>query len=87
VVPPEPINTLDGAFTAVLLLASDTVSPPVGAAELSTTVHAVDPAPVNEVEPHDNAVMMGVPLDVTVALREIETDFVTLPCFAVMVPV
>ncbi|HEY2470617.1 MAG TPA: hypothetical protein VGI45_22675 [Terracidiphilus sp.] len=48
VLPPDAIDTLAGTVTAPLLLVTATFTPPAGAAELNDTVHAVDPAPVNE---------------------------------------
>jgi len=67
---PDATVTLAGTVTALLLLASVTAVPPEGAAELSVTVHGVDPAPVNELLPQENALNVGatavpVPLRLT----------------------
>jgi hypothetical protein len=65
--------TEPGTVTALLLLVRATPTPPVGAAELSDTVHVVVPAPVNELLPQENALSVGVtpvpvPLRLTVAV-------------------
>ena len=52
-VAPEATVTLPGAVRALLLLATETLTPVDGAAPLSDTVHADVPAPVNEVVAHD----------------------------------
>ena len=52
---PEATVTLTGTSTVLLLLASVTTVPLLGAAELIVTVHVVDPAPVNELFPQESA--------------------------------
>ena len=47
-VAPAATVTEPGTVTAELLLASDTASPPLGAAAVSVTLHASEPAPVSE---------------------------------------
>jgi hypothetical protein len=61
VVPPAAIDILAGTVTALLLLVTMTLMPPVGAAELNDTVHAVDPAPVKVTEPHVRPLTVGGP--------------------------
>jgi hypothetical protein len=56
---PEGTVTLAGTVTALSLLDTLTPSPPDGAAELNDTVQAVEPAPVNELLPHENALIEG----------------------------
>jgi hypothetical protein len=56
---PEPTVTLTGTATTLLLLASVTNVPPLGAAELNITVHVVDPAPVNALLPQESALNAG----------------------------
>jgi hypothetical protein len=56
---PEATVTVAGTVTALLLLATVTLTPVEGAAELSDTVHVVVPAPVNEVLPHERALIEG----------------------------
>jgi len=65
---PAPTVTLPGTDTEVELLANATVWPPEGAAELSETVHVVDPVPVKELLPHDKALTVearAVPVPLT----------------------
>src|SRR5690348_17418363 len=52
----EPAGTVSvaGRVTAVLLLASETVSPPLGAAALRVTVQVLEPEPVIEAEEQDS---------------------------------
>ena len=57
---PDGTVTLTGTATALLLLASVTRVPPDGAAELSVTVHVVNPCPINELLPHESALKDGV---------------------------
>ena len=71
-VDPEGTVTEPGTVTALLLLARPTLMPPVGAAELSVTVHDVVPAPVNEVVPQATALTVGTTA-APVPLRETET--------------
>jgi hypothetical protein len=79
---PEATVTLAGTVTAALLLATFTLRPPDGAAELSERVHAVDPAPVNELVAHENALIEGKGADAA-PLRLIDVVFATDPCVAV----
>ena len=83
---PETTVTPEGTDTALLLLATVTLSPPEGAAELSDTVHGVVPAPVNELLPHESALIEGVKGDPG-PLRLIDAVFMTVPCVAVSVTV
>ena len=67
---PDATVMLAGTVTALLLLATVTTAPPLGAAELRVTVHGVDAAPVNELLPQENAFNVGatavpVPLRLT----------------------
>jgi len=62
-----------GTVTALLLLLSETLRPPVGAEPERFTVHVSASAPVMEVLPHDSALTVGatvvpVPLRLTVAV-------------------
>jgi hypothetical protein len=57
---PEGTATLAGRVTAPRLLDRATTWPADGAAELSDTVHAVVPAPVNEFLVHVNPLTVGV---------------------------
>ncbi len=74
-----------GTVTELLLLASPTVTPPVGAEPESATVHESDNDPVMDVVPHVNPLTVGasavpVPLKLTVAVGAvlaIESDPVT----------
>ena len=75
-----------GTVTTLLLLERLTLWPPVGAAELSEMVHVVVPAPVNELVPHENALIEGNSVDAD-PLRLIDVDFETDPCAAVNVTV
>jgi hypothetical protein len=54
---PEAIVTAVGTVTALLLLAALTLIPVDGAAELSETVHVVDPDPVKELLLHEKALI------------------------------
>lgn len=83
---PETTVMLAGTDTALLLLATVTLWPPEGAAELSDTVHVVVPAPVNELLPHESALIEGVNGDAD-PLRLIDAVFETVPCVAVSVAV
>ena len=56
---PEATVTAAGTVTARLLLATVTLRPVEGAAELSETLHVVVPAPVNELLPHEKALIVG----------------------------
>ena len=69
---PDATVMLAGTVTALLLLATVTTAPPLGAAELSVTVHGVDAAPVNELLPQENAFNVGATA-VPVPLRLIAT--------------
>ena len=80
----EAIATLDGTVTALLLLARLTLTPPDGAAELSDIVQDVDPAPVNDLLPHEKALIAGANGDPD-PLRLMDVVFVTDPCVAVSV--
>ena len=55
---PDAIVTLAGTATADLVLARPTLAAD-GAAELSETVQEVEPAPVNELAPHESALSDG----------------------------
>lgn len=59
-VAPEATVRLLGTPTALLLLTSPTVRPPLGAAVVSDTVQAVEPEPVNELVPQERAPIDGV---------------------------
>ena len=54
---PEPTVKLAGTVTALSLLVTDMTKPLDGAAELSDTVHAVVPAPVKALLPHESALI------------------------------
>ena len=58
-VPPAAMDTLAGTLTALLLLVTRSVMPPVGAAALRDIVHAVEPAPVNVVLPQERPLTAG----------------------------
>lgn len=75
---PEPTVTVAGTVTAVLLLVNATLRPVEGAAELSDAVHVVVPAPVNELVPHDNALIEG-DSEAVGLLRLIEVVLVVVP--------
>jgi hypothetical protein len=77
---------LAGTETALLLLASATFNAFEEAA-LNETVQFVFPAAVNEVLAQDNASNAGGSATVVGDESEMETDFLTLPCVAVIVPV
>lgn len=83
---PDAKVTAAGTVTALLLLATDTLTPVEGAAELSDTVHVVVPAPVNELLPHDKALIEGASGDAD-PLRLIEVVFEVVPWVAVSVTV
>ena len=83
---PEAIVTPAGTVTALLLLATVTLTPAEGAAELSETVHVVVPAPVNEVLPHEKALIEGADGDADL-VRLIEVVFEAVPWVAVSVTV
>ena len=83
---PDATVTLVGTATALLLLTSATLRPPEGATEFNDTVHVADPAPVNELPPHDNALIEGASCEAE-PLRLIEVVFETVPCVAVSVTV
>ena len=83
---PEATATVAGTVTALLLLATLTLTPPDGAAELSDTVQGVVPAPVNELLPHERAFTVGVSGEPD-PLRVIETLFEFDPWIAVSVTV
>jgi hypothetical protein len=51
---------VDGTTTCALLLAKLTVRPPLGAAAVSVTVQASDPAPVTDPLAHVSALTVGV---------------------------
>ncbi len=82
---PEPTATLAGTVTALSLLATVTFTPPDGTAELSDTVHVVDPAPVKELLPHESALTAGVPGADADPLSWIAVVFETDPSAAVSV--
>jgi hypothetical protein len=81
---PEATVTFAGRVTAVLLLATLTLKPPDGAAEVSKRVHVVDPAPVNELVAHERVLIEGKGADAA-PLRLIDVVFETDPCVAVNV--
>ena len=83
---PEATVTLAGTVTALSLLATDTLRPPEGAAELSDKEHAVVPAPVKALLPHENALIEGADGDAE-PLRLIDAVSDTVPCVAVSVTV
>jgi hypothetical protein len=66
---PAGIETDAGTVTALVLLASATLTPPAGAAVFRTIVHEPEPAPVNDVVPHEMPLSMATP----VPLRLIDT--------------
>ena len=75
---PEGTVTLAGTVTALLLLATATLSPVEGAAAFRDTVQDVLLEPENEPLEHESALMVGVTLGLNGAISEIETDF-TMP--------
>ena len=76
-----------GIETALLLLARATVRA-FDAAAFRETVHAVFPAPAKEVLAHERALSTGADAGaVCTGEREMDTDFATLPCVAVMIAV
>lgn len=81
---PEATVTPAGTVTELLLLATLTLRPPDGAAEVNDRVHAVVAAPVNELPAHDSALTVG-DNGAAAPLRLIEVDFETLPWLAVSV--
>ena len=60
VVDPAATVTFAGTVTDVLLLASRTLTPPVGAAPVRVAVHASVPALLIEAWLHETAVSVGV---------------------------
>lgn len=82
---PAATTTLAGTATALLLLVTATLRFD-GAAALSDTVHDVVPAPVNELAPHENALIDGV-MGAADPLRLIEAVFDAVPSVAVSVTV
>ncbi len=83
---PEATITLDGTVTELSLLATDTLMPPDGAAALNDREHVAVPAPVNEFEEHDSALIVGGATGAD-PLRLMEVVFVTDPFLAVRVAV
>ena len=75
---PEATVTVAGTVTAVLLLVNATLRPVEGAAELRDAVHVVVPAPVNELVPHDNA-LIEADSGAVGLLRLIEVVLVVVP--------
>ena len=65
---PDAIDTVAGTVTALLLLAMATLIPPDGAAALTDTEHAVDPAPVNVLVLQESPLTVDV-TEVPVPLR------------------
>lgn len=82
---PDATVTLDGTVTELSLLATDTLMPPDGAEALNDREQVVVPAPVNEFEEQDRALIAGA----TGAdpFRLMEVVFVTEPFVAVRVAV
>ncbi len=83
---PEANVMVAGTVTALSLLDTVTLIPPDGAAELSDTVQAVEPAPVNELLPHENALIEGATGEAD-PLRLIVVVFEVVPAVAVSVTV
>jgi len=83
---PAATTTLAGTVTAVLLLATLTLAPPDGAAELSDRAQVVVPAPVNELLPQERALMEGANGDAD-PLSVIDVVFELDPSVAVSVTV
>jgi hypothetical protein len=83
---PEATVTPVGTVTALLLLATVTLTPVEGAAALSDTLHVVVPAPVKEVLPHEKALIEGADGDAD-PLRLIEVVLEVVPWVAVRVTV
>jgi len=83
---PEANVRLVGTVTALLLLATVTLRPPDGAAELSETVQVVVLAPVNELPAHESALIDGATVDPD-PLKLIVVAFEAVPCVAVSVTV
>ena len=83
---PEATVTLAGTVTALSLLDTVTLSPLDGAAEVKDTVQAVEPAPVNELLPHDKALTEGASGDAD-PLRLIDVVCEMVPAVAVSVTV
>jgi hypothetical protein len=84
--------TVAGTVTAELLLERLTLKPPLGAAEVSVTVHASVPEPVMDALPQDNALSaagaladMPVPLKPITIVGLVEELLVTVS-FPVVVP-
>ncbi|MGA8088038.1 MAG: hypothetical protein WCA10_12075 [Terracidiphilus sp.] len=83
---PEATDTAAGTVTELLLLATLTLRPADGAAEVKERVHTVVAAPVNELPAHESAPIEGVN-GAAEPLRLIEVVFETFPSFAVSVTV
>ena len=83
---PEATVTAAGTVTALLLLATVTLMPFEGAAEVSDTVQVVDPEPVNELLPHEKELIEGVTA-AAAPLRLIEVVFEVVPWVAISVTV
>jgi hypothetical protein len=79
-------TALAGTATALLVLARVTVRA-LDEVALSDTVHAVFPAPVNDVFAQENDFTSGVPTAAVGGEREMERDFTALPWVAVITPV
>ena len=86
VVEPEGMMTLAGTETALLFVARATFKALVGAA-LRDTLQVVVPAAAKELLVQDSALRTGNSTAVEGGAKDIETDFATLPCVAVMMPV
>lgn len=82
---PEGTITLVGTVTEPLLLDTETLRPPVGAAELNPSVHVVVPAPVNELLPHES--WLNEPGFSEFGYSVIKSVFVTPPVAPVIVTV
>ena len=78
---PDATTTLFGTAAALLFVVMVTLRPPDGAAELSPTVQAVVPAPVNELVPQEKALTVG-DNGAPEPPRLIVVDFETDPCVA-----
>ena len=83
---PEPTVKLAGTVTALSLLVTDMTKPLDGAAELSDTVHAVVPAPVKALLPHESALIEAANGDAGPP-RLMDVVFEIVPCVAVSVTV
>ena len=80
--PPPAMVTLAGTVSEVLLLLRVTACPPVGAAALSDTVQASDPAPEREELEHVKAprAAMPVPVRPTELVDPAEEEPLTVSC-------